>query len=127
MYGSENILLILSQNVAGELKECLSDLTSEVNLSDLQITLDIICLMLPPETDVTETSSRPCYYRMTSHMSQVSYTSTSPPASDVLGETDDLASLPTTTDAGWVALMLQDQSMVAFVLLQLHWLKGCMF
>ena len=39
---------------------------------------------------------------MTSHLSQMSYTSTSPPASDVLGETDDLTSLPTTTDAGWV-------------------------
>ena len=49
----------------------------DVNLSDLRVTLDLICLTLPPETDLAESTNRPCYTRMTSHVSQMSYRSSS--------------------------------------------------
>jgi hypothetical protein len=58
------------------LKECLGDLNGEINLNECRITLDLICLTLPPEEHLLEASTRPCYQRMTSLASQVSYSTT---------------------------------------------------
>ena len=62
--------------VSGELKECLEECeNAEIDLNDLHVTLDVICLTLPPQEDLTEKPARPCYTRMTSYMSQMSATS----------------------------------------------------
>ena len=68
----------------GELRECLGGQT-EVDLEELQITLDIICLTLPDFDQ--QVASRPCYSRVLSYTSQISHSSMSPPTSaGVYGE-----------------------------------------
>ena len=58
--------------LAGELGECFSDMDSNtVDLSNVLITLDVTCVTLPPETELSKTTQRPCYTRMLSNMSQV--------------------------------------------------------
>jgi len=64
------VLLLLSSS--DELVECLCDLKPVVDLNTVCITLDVICLSLPLEEDLSESIKRPCYQRMTSHTSQIS-------------------------------------------------------
>ncbi|ELT88148.1 hypothetical protein CAPTEDRAFT_222074 [Capitella teleta] len=65
----------LDNNITSELKDCLGDLSAEVNLNECYITLDMICLTLPPEDNLMEATARPCYERMTSIVSQISFSS----------------------------------------------------
>ncbi len=66
----------------------------------MHVTLDILCLTLPPEVDLAVSNSRPCYNRMTSFTSQVSYASMSPTTNDK----DDGFSFISTTDGGLVKM-----------------------
>ena len=87
--------------MTGELKECLGDLNSDLDLNECQMTLDMICLTLPPEEDLQEHSRRPCYQRMTSYASQLS---TQGSHVDDLLDTDDLGSMTTTGDTGYTCV-----------------------
>ena len=86
---SDDLLLF-----SAELKGCFDDLTACLDLSRLQVTLDVICLTLPPETDLSETTNRPCYSRMTSYASQMSNVSESSSGSDDDPKTDTIHGSP---------------------------------
>lgn len=50
-----------------ELQECFASYpSSELDLSQLRITLDLVFLTLPAESELSEDSARPCYTRFTS-------------------------------------------------------------
>ena len=54
----------------GEMKDYLIDLpVADIDLNDVKVTLDIICLTLPPQED--RNNCRPCYHRVTSYTSVV--------------------------------------------------------
>ena len=80
-------------SLSGELLGCFGDNDSVVDLAEYHITLDIICLTLPPEADLDVPSTRPCYQRMTSYTG--SYSNESPPASPT--KTDTVTFMSTTT------------------------------
>ena len=75
-----------------ELRECFDDISGEIDLNDLRVTFDLICLTLPPETDLSESDHRPCYTRMTSYASQLSYASS-------LSDNEEVASNTMTREA----------------------------
>ena len=81
--------------VLGELKGILLD-CSEIDMSSLKLTLDIICLSLPPAPpeDLKEMVGRPCYDRLTSFNSQISNTDSTDE------DTDDAKSVVNTSDNG---------------------------
>ena len=83
--------LLLSLLPSDEIRECLCDLKPTVDLNTVQITLDVICLSLPLEEDLSETIKRPCYQRMTSHTSQMS--SNSNPCAECSHDTDESISI----------------------------------
>ena len=62
----------------------------EVDINSLRVTLDVICLTLPPEADLEEPAKRPCFTRMASFTSHMSNISSSP--SDVEDEKADRVS-----------------------------------
>lgn len=44
----------------------------DCDISDLKVTLDFICLTLPPADDLKDSSARPSYNRTVSNISQTS-------------------------------------------------------
>lgn len=76
----------------------MKDLPEEVDLKDLHVTLDLICLTLPPEVDEEMPQKRPCFQRLTSLASQVSMDSDD----DSQYERDDTYSFMATVDTASV-------------------------
>ena len=79
---------------AAELSSCFGDNDSVVDLAEYHITLDMVCMTLPPEEDLEVPSTRPCYQRMTSYGSNYVSNDT-PPASPT--RTDTVTFMSTTT------------------------------
>ncbi len=71
-----------------DLPSCFGERGAVVDLGEFHVTLDVVCLVLPPEADPElPTAERPCYARLTSFASCASAESPPPPPS------------PTKTDA----------------------------
>lgn len=70
-------VLYLTVTCTGELNDCLSELVgdADVDLGNIRVTLDVICLTLPSaDEDPKVSNGRPCYNRYTSFSSQTSMT-----------------------------------------------------
>ena len=59
--------------ILGKLSSCLEDLGTEIDLDDIVITLDVICLTLPEDVPEEHKAVKPAYERTVSHTSQLSH------------------------------------------------------
>ncbi|XP_077980912.1 KICSTOR complex protein SZT2-like isoform X2 [Glandiceps talaboti] len=69
----------------GGIIDCFDDPDVDIDLSDLNITLDIICLTLPPDLDMSMSSLRPVKRERTTSTGSMSSPVGSPPDTDFMG------------------------------------------